>query len=140
MTASPNDAAAGLLQKLPETAAAILATTARRIEAFLEMLAAERGAARLTVSAYRTDLEDVALFLAARGVALESAAAASLRDYIGALTTRSLAPRTLARRLSALRQFFRFLISDGRRPDAPTAALDPPRLGRNLPKILSRNE
>src|SRR4051794_16779442 len=120
MTASRNDAAVGSPQTppgAPEEAAAIPATTERRVEGFLEMLTAERGAARLTMSAYRADLEDVASFLAARGVALESAAAASLRDYIGALTTRSLAPRTLARRLSALRQFFRFLISDSSRAD-----------------------
>ena len=63
--------------------------TLRRIEAFLEMLAAERGAARLTLSAYRADLEDIAAFLAARGVALESADAAALRDYVGAMTARS---------------------------------------------------
>jgi integrase/recombinase XerD len=56
------------------------------------------------------------------------------------MNARRLAPRTLARRLSATRQFFRFLISDGSRADDPTADLDPPRLGRPLPKILSRSE
>src|SRR4051812_24271206 len=122
------------------TAPAVPAITARRIEAFLETLAAERGAARLTLSAYRADLEDLAFFLAARGGALEIADAAGLRDYIGAMNARRLAPRTLARRLSATRQFFRFLISDGSRADDPTADLDPPRLGRPLPKILSRGE
>ena len=60
-----------------------LVDDARRIEAFLEMLAAERGAARLTLAAYRTDLEDLAAFLAARGVALEGADAAALRAYLG---------------------------------------------------------
>ena len=60
--------------------------TLRRLEAFLETLAAERGAARLTLSAYRADLEDLAAFLAARGGALEIADAAGLRDYIGAIT------------------------------------------------------
>ncbi|MGE3783234.1 MAG: site-specific tyrosine recombinase XerD [Alphaproteobacteria bacterium] len=104
------------------------------------MLAAERGAARLTLAAYRSDLEDVASFLAARGIALESAGAASLREYFGATATRSLTPRTVARRLSAMRQFFRFLISDASRADDPTADLDAPRLGRPLPKILSRGE
>jgi integrase/recombinase XerD len=143
MTASRDDAAAGspdTVPRAPDATAAVPAITERRIEAFLEMLAAERGAARLTVSAYRTDLEEVASVLAARGVALESAGSASLRDYVGAMTTRSLAPRTVARRLSALRQFYRFLISDGSRADDPTSDLDPPRLGRPLPKILSRNE
>src|SRR3954451_1392115 len=119
---------------------AISSMTLRRLEAFLETLAAERGAARLTLSAYRADLEDLAAFLAARGGALEIADAAGLRDYIGVMNARRLAPRTLARRLSATRQFFRFLISDGSRADDPTADLDPPRLGRPLPKILSRGE
>jgi integrase/recombinase XerD len=112
----------------------------RRLEAFLEMLAAERGAARLTLAAYRNDLADLARFLAARGTALENADAAGLHDYLAAMTTRRLAPRTLARRLSAMRQFFRFLVSDGARIGDPTAGLDTPRLGRPLPKILGEEE
>jgi integrase/recombinase XerD len=145
MSASRGDAATGSREPLPPaptdaTVSAIPATTGRRIEAFLETLAAERGAARLTLSAYRADLEDLAAFLNTRGAALESADAAALRAYIGAMTARRLAPRTLARRLSAMRQFFRFLISDGSRAEDPTADLDPPRLGRPLPKILSRSE
>jgi integrase/recombinase XerD len=112
----------------------------RRLEAFLEMLAAERGAARLTLAAYRNDLADLAGFLAASGTALENADAASLHHYLSGLATRALAPRTLARRISAMRQFFRFLISDGARMDDPTAGLDTPRLGRPLPKILGEDE
>src|SRR3954465_1543109 len=92
-----------------------------RVEAFLEMLAAERGAARLTLAAYRNDLVDLTGFLAARGTALEDAQPAALHQYLTAMTTRRLAPRTLARRLSAMRQFFRFLISDGAREDDPTS-------------------
>src|SRR5437879_13268365 len=94
-----------------------------RVEAFLEMLMAERGAARLTLAAYRNDLADLAGFVAAREMALEDADAAALHDYLAAMTTRRLAARTLARRLSALRQFFRFLVSDGSRLDGPTAGL-----------------
>lgn len=112
----------------------------RRLEAFLEMLAAERGAARLTLAAYGNDLADLAGFLAARGVALEDADPAALHEYLAAIATRQLAPRTLARRLSAMRQFFRFLVSDGARSDDPTAGLDTPLLGRPLPKILGENE
>jgi len=104
------------------------------------MLAAERGAARLTLAAYRNDLADLAGFVAARGTALENANAAALHDYLAAMTTRLLAPRTLARRLSAMRQFFRFLVSDGSRLDDPTSGLDTPRLGRPLPKILGEAE
>jgi integrase/recombinase XerD len=111
-----------------------------RLEAFLEMLAAERGAARLTLAAYRNDLADLAGFLAGKGIALEQADAAALHDYLAAIGTRELAPRTLARRLSAMRQFFRFLVSDGARTDDPTTGLDAPRLGRPLPKILSESE
>ena len=110
MTTSPGKAARGSRAKLSGTpqgaaAAAIRSVTGRRIEAFLETLAAERGAARLTLDAYRTDLGDAAGFLESRGGALENADTASLRGYVGAMTARSLAPRTLARRLSALRQF-----------------------------------
>ena len=111
-----------------------------RLEAFLEMLAAERGAARLTLAAYGADLKDLAGFLVRRGLALEGADAAHLHDYLSAATTRRLAPRTLARRLSAMRQFYRFLLVEGLRSDDPTAGLDTPRLGRPLPKILSEAE
>ena len=111
-----------------------------RLEAFLEMLAAERGAARLTLAAYRNDLLDLSGFLACRGEALDSAEAASLHDYLTAAATRRLAPRTLARRLSAIRQFFRFLLTDAIRGDDPSSGLDAPRLGRPLPKMLSEAE
>src|SRR5205085_395275 len=76
----------------------------------------------------------------ARGIALDTADAAALHDYLAAAATRRLAPRTLARRLSAIRQFFRFLVSDGARLDDPSSGLDTPRLGRPLPKILSEAE
>jgi integrase/recombinase XerD len=111
-----------------------------RLEAFLEMLAAERGAARLTLAAYRNDLVDLSRFLAARGLALDNAEAAALHDYLGAAETRRLSPRTLARRLSAIRQFYRFLLTEGFRGDDPTSGLDAPRLGRPLPKVLSEGE
>src|SRR5580658_8691402 len=111
-----------------------------RLEAFLEMLAAERGAARLTLVAYRNDLIDLSGFLAARGVPLDAAEASALHDYLAAAGTRRLAPRTLARRLSAIRQFYRFLLTDGMRTDDPTSGLDTPHLGRPLPKILSEGD
>ena len=104
------------------------------------MLAAERGAARLTLAAYRNDLADLAGFLTARGVPLDAADAGALHDYLSAAETRRLAPRTLARRLSAIRQFYRFLLTDSIRADDPTSGLDTPRLGRPLPKTLSEEE
>jgi integrase/recombinase XerD len=114
------------------------AATWKHLEAFLEMLAAERGAALLTLAAYRNDLHDLARFLCARGEAPETADAASLHAYLGAAT--ALAPRTLARRISAMRQFYKFLVTDGIRGDDPTAGLDTPALGRPLPKTLSEDE
>ncbi len=113
----------------------------KHLEAFLEMLAAERGAARLTLAAYRNDLSDLERFLAERKTALELADETSLHAYLSAAaTTRQLAPRSLARRVSAIRQFYKFLIVDGIREDDPTVGLDSPRLGRPLPKLLSEAE
>ncbi len=112
----------------------------RHLEAFLEMLAAERGAARLTIAAYRNDLRDLARFLAARKSVLENADEASLHAYLAAPATARLAPRSLARRISAIRQLYKFLVVDGVRLDDPTAGLDTPRLGRPLPKLLSEAE
>jgi integrase/recombinase XerD len=120
--------------------AAAMVAVSPRLEAFLEMLAAERGAARLTLAAYRSDLLDLSGFLARRGLTLDSVDAAGLHDYLSAAATRRLAPRTLARRLSAIRQFYRFLLTDGMRGDDPSSGLDAPRLGRSLPKILSEAE
>ncbi len=112
----------------------------RLIEAFLEMLAAERGAARNTLAAYQADLEDFAAFATARGVALAACDAALLQAYMAGLTRAGLAARTAARRLSALRQFHRFLLREGVRADEPTALLDAPRLPKALPKYLSEGE
>src|SRR5258708_34797511 len=116
------------------------APSSRHVEAFLEMLAAERGAAKLTIVAYRNDLDDFAAFLAAAGKTVEAADAAALRRYLARLVGAGMAPRTTARRLSALRQFHKFLVSEGIRADDPTAQLDAPRLGRSLPKILAEAE
>ncbi|HEV2551932.1 MAG TPA: tyrosine recombinase [Stellaceae bacterium] len=110
----------------------------RHIEAFLEMLAAERGAAKLTHDAYRRDLGDAAAALGATPLA--AATTADLRRYLARLARRALAPATQARRLSALRQFFRFLVVEGVRADDPTAALDAPRARRPLPKLVSERE
>jgi integrase/recombinase XerD len=113
----------------------------RRIEAFLEMLAAERGAAKLTLAAYAADLRDAARFLGKEDeAALTWASSDDLRRYLASLAAARRTPRTAARRLSALRQFFGFLLQSGVRVDDPTADLDGPRLGRPLPKILSAEE
>ncbi len=115
-------------------------SVSKHLEAFLEMLAAERGAARLTLAAYRNDLVDLAGFLSARGIALETADAEALHACVAAADAARLTPRTLARRISAMRQFYKFLVVDKVRGDDPTTGLDTPRLGRPLPKILSEAE
>ena len=111
-----------------------------RIDAFLEMLAAERGAARLTIEAYRNDLVDFAGFLAPAGRAVDDGSTDDLRRYFATLARDGLSPRTAARRLSVLRQFHKFLFAEGIRGDDPTGALDAPRLGRPLPKVLGEEE
>ncbi len=116
------------------------APTDRHIEAFLEMLAAERGAAANTLAAYGADLGDFAAFAARRGVAPSAADAAILSAYMASLTAAGLSARTAARRLSALRQFHRFLLAEAIRADDPTAMLDAPKPGRVLPKYLTETE
>jgi len=112
----------------------------RHIEAFLEMLAAERGAARNTLLAYAADLADFSDFAASRKCAPEAADAALLQAYMAGLQTAGLAARTAARRLASLRQFHRFLLSEKQRDDDPTTLLDTPRLPRTLPKYLTEQE
>jgi integrase/recombinase XerD len=104
------------------------------------MLLAERNAARNTREAYARDLAEFARFAARRGAKLEAADAPLLRGYLASLARAGMAPRTQARRLSALRQFYKYLAGEGRRADDPTATLDSPRLGRPLPKILDEGE
>ena len=104
------------------------------------MLAAERGAARNTLLAYNADLADFTGFAAARGVAPAQADEALLRAWLVAQSTTGLSARTAARRLSALRQFHRFLLREGVREDDPTQLLDSPRLPAALPKYLTEAE
>ncbi|HVE21262.1 MAG TPA: tyrosine recombinase [Acidocella sp.] len=106
-------------------------------EAFLEMLAAERGAARNTLAAYRTDLEDFSIFF---GAGAAQASAADVSAYLESLHASGRSARTAARRVSALRQFFLFLLREGIRADNPAAELATPRLPQSLPKTLSEAE
>jgi len=113
---------------------------AREVEAFLEMLQAERGVSANTLAAYGADLADLQVFLARRRQSPPTADAAALRAYLKSLDYLGMTPRTVARRLSVIRQFFRFLLAERVREDDPAGTLDPPRLGRPLPKVLSREE
>jgi integrase/recombinase XerD len=111
--------------------------SALQVESFLEMMSAERGAATNTLQSYERDLEDAKSFLNACGVRLTEAAPDDLRAYLGHLAKQGFAASSQARRLSALRQFFKFLYSEGLRGDDPTAILDAPKKARSLPKTLS---
>ena len=110
---------------------------ARLVGLFLDMLAAEQGGSPNTLSAYRRDLEDLATFLAGRRKQLLSAATDDLRAYLSALDARGFKPASAARRLSAIRHLFRFLLNEDLRKDDPAAILSGPRRGRTLPKVLS---
>jgi integrase/recombinase XerD len=109
-------------------------------ESFLEMMAVERGAARHTLDAYRRDLADYARFLEERALTVASADAAAVRAYLNELAKRDMAAATVARRLSAIRQFYRFVYLEGGRPDDPTQTLDGPRQRRPLPRLLDQAE
>lgn len=104
------------------------------------MLAAEHGAAANTIESYRRDLADFAAFAAKRNIRPEDADSRTLRDYLARLAQAGMSASTSARRLSALRRFFRFLHGEGTRGDNPTSTLDGPRTTRPLPKYLSEAE
>jgi integrase/recombinase XerD len=104
------------------------------------MLAAERGAARNTLLAYQADLDDFSSFAATYGRPPAGCDAPQLQFYMAGLQRAGLAARTASRRLSALRQFHRFLLREGVRTDDPTSLLDAPRLPRTLPKYLTEQE
>lgn len=112
----------------------------RALEPFLEMLVAERGAAKNTVQAYERDLRDYLGFLAGRGLTPKDADSETVSAYMSALARDGAKPTTASRKLSALRQFHRFLFAEGFADTDATAGVDPPRRGRPLPKYLSEAE
>jgi integrase/recombinase XerD len=116
------------------------APLSREADAFIEMLSAERGASLNTTAAYGADLKDLEAFLARRKRKSINADAEALRAYLKSLDYVGMTPRTVARRLSVIRQFFRFLLAERMREDDPASTLDSPKLGRPLPKVLSRVE
>ncbi len=101
---------------------------------------AERGAAAQTIEAYSRDLSAFLAFLATKGSDARGASADMVRAFLAGLSQKGLAPTSRARKLSAIRQFFRFLVAEGLRSDDPCSAIDSPKLGRPLPKILSLAE
>jgi integrase/recombinase XerD len=110
---------------------------ARLTALFLDMLAAEQGAGLNTLDAYRRDLTDLSEFLARAGKAFASVETQALRDYLADLDARGFKSSSVARRLSAMRHLFRFLLNERIRSDDPAAILTGPKRGRGLPKVLS---
>jgi integrase/recombinase XerD len=110
---------------------------ARLINLFLDMLAAEQGAGVNTLDAYRRDLTDFSEFLAHSGQGFISAETQALRDYLADLDGRGFKSSSVARRLSAMRHLYRFLLNERIRSDDPAAILSGPKRGRGLPKVLS---
>jgi len=108
-----------------------------RIEAFLEMMSAERGASHHTLDAYGRDLLDASEFL---GGGLVRAEQEEISAWISDLARRGLARTTTARKLSSTKRFFRFLFEEGDRTDNPTSQIDGPKTRRDVPDVLSREE
>jgi integrase/recombinase XerD len=114
--------------------------SAGAVEAFLEMMSAERASARNTLTAYARDLADARAALAAEGADLLTAATAQVERYFEGLSVRGLSAATARRRRAALRQFYRFALGEGWLAVDPSRRLEAPRAGRPLPKVLSRAE
>lgn len=113
---------------------------ARLIDQFLEMMSAERGASRNTIEAYRRDLNEYLSFLTGRGSTARTANTETVRAFLSVLHGRHLAKTSAARKLSAVKQFHRFLLAEGLSKDNPTSIVEGPKLGRPLPKIMSIEE
>ena len=113
------------------------ASDVKLIGLFLDMLAAEQGAGENTLDAYRRDLTDLSEFLGKAGQTFAGATTEALRAYLADLDTRGFKSSSVARRLSALRHLFRFLLNERIRSDDPAAILSGPKRGRSLPKVLS---
>ncbi|MCZ7643373.1 MAG: site-specific tyrosine recombinase XerD [Pseudorhodoplanes sp.] len=107
------------------------------IALFLDMIAAERGAAANTLQAYANDLGGFRDHLTAQGLTLQNAGSDAIRGYLAELASHGFKTASVARKLSAIRQFYRFLYAEGMRADDPAAILEGPRRGRALPKLLS---
>jgi integrase/recombinase XerD len=120
-----------------ETARPARQSDERLIALFLDMLAAERGAGDNTLAAYGRDLADFAGDLAQAKGSIARAGTGELRAYLGRLARRGMRASTVARRLSAIRQLYRFLYAEGLRKDDPAAVLEGPKRSRPLPKTLS---
>lgn len=112
----------------------------RLIDAFLEMMAVERAAAANTLKNYGRDLERFAAFALSRMETLETAGADDVAAWLASLEESGLSASTAALKVSALRQFYQFLYTEGYRADNPTVSIDRPKTRRPLPKVLTSDE
>jgi integrase/recombinase XerD len=111
------------------------------IDAFLAHLAVERGFSRNTLEAYSRDLLRFLEFLEGKEVTgMQAVTAVDVQGFVGSLRQRGLVARSVARHLAALRSFFRFLVRERKVVVNPTTSVPSPRIGRSLPKALSRQE
>jgi integrase/recombinase XerD len=110
------------------------------VERFLEMLSVERGASANTIDAYARDLTNFASFIHRRDRTLETATTEDITGFVSAMVDEGLAASSRARRLSALKQFFRFLIAEGIRSDDPSSMVGGPKREAALPKTLTVDE
>jgi integrase/recombinase XerD len=107
---------------------------------FLDMIAAERGAALNTLDAYERDLVDYCDYLDSLRSGPMQATTTQIRSWLEDLDARGFKATSMARRLSCVRQFHRFLYVEGRRGDDPAAVIDGPRRARPLPKVLTTKQ
>lgn len=105
------------------------------LDAFLDMLLAERGVSKNTLAAYTADMQQAADFFKRRKIDIAKASAEDITVFLKSLKT--LAPKSRARKLSTLRQYYRFLVSEGHRKDDPASEEEGPKLSRTLPDVLS---
>ena len=113
---------------------------AKCIDLFLEMQAAERGAAANTLASYSRDLDGLAAHLSAQSIAIDKASGPDLKRYMQRLSEQGMATTTLARKRSCMRQFYKFLYAEGLSPANPATALVAPKLARPLPSVLSETD
>ncbi len=115
-------------------------SASNQLDAFLEMMAAERAASGHTVAAYRRDLEDFLAYGKQHKLRLSHLRSQAIEAYLATLSARGLSPQTQARRLSAIKQFFQFLYSEKLRRDNPAATVEAPRLAKTLPQVLTADD
>lgn len=104
------------------------------------MMVAERAAAENTIDSYRRDLEDIKVFLTKKGATLLKATTPHIRQYLASLSRRGFSSQTIARRLSSIRQYYRFLCLEHICKDNPSLGIEGPRLPEKLPKYLMEEE